>query len=167
MPSRRRVSLCQSCRDKARNRLSLLISLFTGSTTCILRTSCWKLSLAGTRSFVPSTCRMCISRSSSSMLPFRLVSDGLCQQSSVSRFQDGGGQPREIRDVPHSQLPADSTSHIGSSSDERSGGNNEAAKHGEKLPLHEAKIDVNKHLVKMQSKGLSWTAVATGPFIDW
>lgn len=47
------------------------------------------------------------------------------------------------------------------------GGNKEAAKHGEKLPLHEAKIDVNKHLVKMESKGLSWTAVATGPFIDW
>ena len=47
------------------------------------------------------------------------------------------------------------------------GGNKEAAKHGERLPLHEAKMEVSEHLSSMESKGLSWTAVATGPFIDW
>jgi NmrA-like family len=47
------------------------------------------------------------------------------------------------------------------------GGNKEAAKHGERLPLHEAKIQVSEHLAKMEKEGLSWTAVATGPFIDW
>lgn len=47
------------------------------------------------------------------------------------------------------------------------GGNKAAAKHGERLPLHDAKDQVLEHLVKMESRGLSWTAVATGPFIDW
>lgn len=47
------------------------------------------------------------------------------------------------------------------------GGNKAAAKHGERLPLHDAKEQVLKHLERMQSRGLSWTAVATGPFIDW
>lgn len=47
------------------------------------------------------------------------------------------------------------------------GGNKEAAQHGEKMPLHEAKELVNARLVEAEKSGLSWTAVATGPFIDW
>ncbi len=49
------------------------------------------------------------------------------------------------------------------------GGNKEATdKVGEPLPIsHEAKKLVHEHLMSVESKGLSWTAVATGPFIDW
>lgn len=47
------------------------------------------------------------------------------------------------------------------------GGNKEVAKHGEKIPLHDTKDMVLEHLRKAESKGLSWTAVATGPFVDW
>ncbi|KAK5045056.1 hypothetical protein LTR84_010204 [Exophiala bonariae] len=49
------------------------------------------------------------------------------------------------------------------------GGNKEAAgpMAGEKLPLHDTKDLVLEHLRQAESKGLSWTAVATGPFIDW
>lgn len=49
------------------------------------------------------------------------------------------------------------------------GGNKEAlgSKNGEKIPLHDTKDLVLEHLRKAESKGLSWTAVATGPFIDW
>lgn len=47
------------------------------------------------------------------------------------------------------------------------GGNKEAANGGEKIPLHDIKDLVLEHLKKAESKGLCWTAVATGPFIDW
>ncbi|EXJ89938.1 hypothetical protein A1O3_03005 [Capronia epimyces CBS 606.96] len=47
------------------------------------------------------------------------------------------------------------------------GANNAGHGHGEKIPPHDAKEAVHEHLVRMQSKGLSWTAIATGPFIDW
>ncbi|KEF51311.1 uncharacterized protein A1O9_12661 [Exophiala aquamarina CBS 119918] len=47
------------------------------------------------------------------------------------------------------------------------GGNKGAAKHGEKMPLHDTKDLVLEHLRKVEEHGLSWTAIATGPFIDW
>ena len=47
------------------------------------------------------------------------------------------------------------------------GGNKAAALQGERLPLHDAKEAVHRHLIKTEAEGLSWTAVATGPFIDW
>lgn len=50
------------------------------------------------------------------------------------------------------------------------GGNKEVTggmQHGEELPSHGGKDVVLDHLRKAEAKGLSWTAVATGPFVDW
>lgn len=47
------------------------------------------------------------------------------------------------------------------------GGNKEGARNGEPIPLHETKELVHEHLIKNEQNGLSWTAIATGPFIDW
>ena len=47
------------------------------------------------------------------------------------------------------------------------GANREAEKREEKMPPHNLKQLVHDHLAKKEAEGLSWTAVATGPFIDW
>lgn len=35
------------------------------------------------------------------------------------------------------------------------------------IPMFGVKIQVKEHLKAQESKGLTWTAIATGPFFDW
>ncbi|KIW12886.1 hypothetical protein PV08_08073 [Exophiala spinifera] len=47
------------------------------------------------------------------------------------------------------------------------GGNKAKAQFGVKTPLYDAKEAIHKHLIEMEKKGLSWTAITTGAFLDW
>lgn len=47
------------------------------------------------------------------------------------------------------------------------GANKVALQQKSNNPVHNAKDDVLRRLKAAESQGMSWTAIATGPFIDW
>ena len=47
------------------------------------------------------------------------------------------------------------------------GSNTENANAISLIPVLDVKIQTNHHLKAQESKGLTWTAIATGPFFDW
>ena len=45
--------------------------------------------------------------------------------------------------------------------------NNRNAKAAALIPFYSLKVQINEHLKAQESKGLTWTGIATGPAFDW